>query len=184
MTKLKIVSLMMGSLCVLSACIGAGQISAIKDFKDGYFPSLRGIDLHGQERVIPQDFTNDFNLIAVAFEREQQEDVNTWIEVADNIMQERDDVSFYEIPLIYEMGAFNRSIVNNGMRSGIEDEIARKRTVTVYTDRDQFLDLMDMQSDRIYVLLLDRDGKILWRESGVVNKQFVSDLNGFLSEKQ
>ena len=160
----------------LSACIGAGDNSPVVSRGPDNFPAMKGIDLTGEERPIPQSLEGDLNIITVAFEREQQSNVDTWIPYAEQIIAEHSYIRFYEIPLIYEMNMVMRGWVNNGMRSGIEDEKARERTITVYTDRDDFFEMMDMRRDTIYTLLLDGDGKILWRESGDASEKKIESL--------
>lgn len=160
----------------LSSCIGAGENSSIEIARDSYFPGMIGIDLHGEERILPQAFAGTYNIVIVAFEREQQAIVDTWIPIADRWIEEYKGLQFYEVPLIYELNATYRLWVNNGMRTGITDEVARKRTITVYTDREKFLNIMEMKADNIYVLLLDSEGKILWKHKGDASKKAVSSL--------
>ena len=160
----------------LSACIGAGRITEVGHTKSSYFPSLVGIDLLGKERVLPDDFKGTLNVVAVAFEREQQADVDTWIAAIDNITDNYKEVRFYEVPLIYEVSGIGRFWINNGMRSGIPSDAARERTITVYTDRDVFFKTMDMSVDQISVVLLDDEGKILWRADGPANESIVQSL--------
>lgn len=161
----------------LSACIGAGAVSPIaQQGGPGVFPEMVGIDLLGQERLIPASFAKEFHIIAIGFERDHQEDINTWISVADELMAQHEALGFYEVPVIYELSAPYRFWVNNGMRSGIPSEKARERTITVYTDRPKFLEMMDMSPDRIYVLLVDPEGNILWREQGAATPASISSL--------
>ena len=159
--------LMIGILTMtLFGCIGSGQNSPISAQNEKTFPGVTGIDLEGKDRQLPAAFSGRKNLVAVAFEREHQDAVNTWIPFAESQMASDPDVRFYEVPLIYEMMGITRMWVNNGMRSGIPDPAARERTITVYTDRDVFTKALNMSTDRIYMLLVDDTGKILWRAEG------------------
>ena len=74
------------------------------------------------------------------------------------------------------MNAMMRGWVNNGMRSGIPSEKARERTITVYTEREKFLGMMNMQTDNIYTLLVNQDGEILWRAEGDATDEKIRDL--------
>ena len=169
-------------MVMLSSCIGMGENSEIKAMGEKNFPVMTGIDLLGEERILPKSFTGRFNLVAVAFEREQQEDVNTWIPVAEKLMQKHSSLKFYEIPLIYKMNAAMRGWINIGMRAVIEDKTSRERTITVYTDRDKFTSLMNMQTQSIYVLLLDDKGKIHWKHEGVTTEKAIQSLSRLLEE--
>ena len=167
-------------ITLLTSCIGSGDISEVKGSGIGYFPHLTGIDLMGEKREIPTSFQEKYNIIAVAFKRKQQEDVNSWINIIDTIITENDNIGFYEIPLIYEVNKPYRFWINNGMRSGIPDLKARLRTITVYTNRDKFLSLMNMKTDRIYTLLINRKGKILWQSEGVLDHNKEQSLINYI----
>jgi hypothetical protein len=74
----------------------------------------------------------------------------------------------YELPTIYRMNRLQRSFLDRGMAMGIPSKEARETTITLYLDKEKFRKALDMPSeDRIYVLLVDRKGKILWRTDGV-----------------
>ena len=154
-------------LLSLSSClIGPGQNSKIEVGRNSFFPQIIGIDLNGDKRDLPKGFAGKLNIVVVAFKREQQKNVDTWIPFSDQIIKENSAINFYEVPLIYELGAFSRAWVNNGMRLGVTDKVARKRTITVYTDRKKFFEVMKMKEEKIYVLLINDKGKILLREEG------------------
>lgn len=165
-----------------SCAIGAGENSQISEVKRGYFPQLIGIDLEGQKRQLPQSFNNKINIVVVAFKREQQKNVNGWIKVADEIILNRSDVNFYELPLIYELNPISRSFINNGMRRGVLGEKARKRTITVYTNRQKFFEMMNMKEENIYLLVLDKEGKILHRIEGDATNEAISQLKSYFAK--
>jgi hypothetical protein len=174
MKKLMLLSL----LAILQSCfIGAGENSKIDAGKNNYFPKVTGIDLNGKKQEIPTIFKNKFNLVIIAFKREQQIEVDSWIKAVEPILKENTNLSFYEIPLIYELSVFKRIFLNNGMRFGITDEVARKRTITVYTNRQEFFKITQMKEEQIYALLIDDNGKIIWREEGIADDKKISDLN-------
>lgn len=176
MKTLVMAAFLASSALLLASCIGAGQLSDIQMKNDDTMPSMIGIDLHGNDRPVPESFEGDLNIVTFAFEREQQDNVNTWIPVADAIGDDDPSIRFYEIPLIYEINAMYRTWVNNGMRSGIPGDEARDRTITVYTDRDKFFDLMEMNNSTIYTLLIDPQGKILWRSEGDATDEKIASL--------
>jgi hypothetical protein len=180
---MKFFTLLAAAALTLTGCIGAGINSPITVEKENVFPSMIGIDLLGNQRPVPADFAGKLNIITIGFEQEHQIPINTWIAEAEKIMAENKAVKFYEVPLIYEMNALTRTWVNNGMRSGVTAEAARERTITVYTDREAFLKSMNMKSDRIYALLLDDAGKIIWRAEGPVNGKSLTELNKIIKKR-
>lgn len=179
---MKKISLFVLLLALQSCMIGAGKNSKIEEGKNNHFPIISGIDLDGKIRELPAAFNNKSNLVIVAFKREQQAEVDTWIKAVEPILKENSKLSFYEIPLIHELSSFRRMWVNNGMRFGIPSEEARKRTITVYTDRDKFFAITKMKEDQIYALLLNDSGKILWRSEGVADEKKVKALKKMISK--
>lgn len=163
-------------LFTLQSCIGAGENSKIQINKNNFFPKITGIDLEGNKQKLPSVFKNEFNLVVIAFKREQQAEVDTWIKEIDPLLKENKNLSFYEIPLIYELSSFKRAWVNNGMRFGIPDKIARKRTITVYTNREEFFKITKMKENNIYALLIDKHGKIMWKQEGVANRNKIKTI--------
>ncbi len=164
------------TLFLQSCLIGSGENSKVEINQNNYFPKVSGIDLEGKKQELPQVFNNEFNLVIVAFKREQQSEVDTWIKAIEPILKEKQNLSFFEIPLIYELSNFKRFWVNNGMRFGIQDEMARKRTITVYTNRDEFFKITKMKEDEIYALLIDKNGKILWQGEGIADDKKIKIL--------
>jgi hypothetical protein len=162
------------TLLSLSSClISASDNSQISANKPQHFPFLTGADLNGKKYNLPTELTGKFNLVAIGFEREHQSAIDTWIPALSEVIKTYPDlnIKFYEIPLIYELGTFSRVWVNNGMRFGIRDQEARNRTITVFTNRDKFYDIMKMEGDRIYLVLLSDEGKILWRTDGEMTSE-------------
>ena len=179
-----VIVLLIGCALVMTGCISPGENSSLKITDKTHFPEVVGIDLHGEEQTLPDSFAGSLNIVTVAFKRDHQSAVNTWIPVADEIAQTDSGIQFYEIPLIYKMNPAARFWVNNGMRAGIEDPIARARTITVYTDRDKFTEMMQMDIKTIDTLLLNDQGTILWRTPGEATKESIRALKQAIQEHQ
>jgi hypothetical protein len=57
--------------------------------------------------------------------------------------------------------------INEGMRAGIPNPKTRERTITLYLDKAQFRRALGMpDEEHIYILLVDRQGKELFRARG------------------
>ena len=164
------------------SCLSPSVISKLVPQGENQFPKLTGINLHKQIKNIPEDFAGEFNLVTVAFKQKQQEEVNTWINFFDEISPKYKHLRYYEIPFIYEVNQLKRTFIQSGMRGGIKEDRARERTVTVFTKREPFFKLMNMNEDNIYTLLLDKDANILWRTEGVTNKSNKQQLRNILQK--
>ena len=83
---MKKIYLLLLTISLTSCMIGSGENSSIQANKDK-FPLLAGINLEGKKHELPKDFVGDLNLVAIGFEREHQEAINTWIKVADELIE-------------------------------------------------------------------------------------------------
>ena len=117
--------------------------------------------------TFPRDLSGELNILFVPFLQRQQLIVNTWVPFAQETEAAFPGVIYYELPTIDEMPTLSRMFVNEGMRAGIPDETAREKTVTLYIDTQKFIDTTDIPGkDEVHVLLVNRNGDILWRTTG------------------
>jgi hypothetical protein len=87
----------------LMAARALGQTGALPAF-----PKSSGKNLNGRALALPEDFAGRVNLVFVAFQMRQQQEVDSWKSFA------------------------------QGMRSGIPDNDTRASTVTLYLDVQAF----------------------------------------------
>jgi len=131
------------------------------------FPTVSGSNLQRANLTLPQDLQGELNLVLIAFQQWQQAQVDTWIPFARQLEEDYPTVRYYELPTIQRLNALARSFINEGMRAGIPDLVARERTITLYLDKRTFREALQFPGeDDIYVLLLDRQGRVLWRAEG------------------
>ncbi len=133
------------------------------------FPSLTFANLNGQEVSMPGGLAGErSNLVLVAFLQEQQKDVDTWLKPLPAIQQAHPWFRYYELPTIKRMNGLVRFFINNGMKSGIPDKQQRERTITLYIDKEPFKKALGIVSEStIYAFLIDKSGKVLWRQEGL-----------------
>jgi hypothetical protein len=147
------------------------------------FPIVRADNLEKREFNLPAGFEGDRNLVLVAFEREQQKDVDTWLREMKRFEESDTGFRYYELPTIQRPNAFMRWFIDNGMRHGIPDRAARQRTITLYIEKKPFCDALRIADQKkIYALLVDREGKILWRSEGLFDEAKGASLRQALGE--
>ena len=132
------------------------------------FPNVEGKNLHGVEVQFPEAFApKAYHVCLIAFVRQQQTDVDTWITRLGPLVAQRDDLEFMELPTISKMNAFMRWFIYRGMRSGIQDATTRSRTITLHLDKEPFKEALDIQSEKeIVILLVDEKGVVRWQHIG------------------
>jgi hypothetical protein len=145
---------------------------------NAHFPEVRGKNLEGTNLRLPQDLEGELNLVFLAFQREQQLMVNTWLPTADLLESLHPELRYYELPTISRMNPLARWFINTGMRSGIKDPKSRRKTITLYLDKGPFRKALGLATeDNIYVLLVDRQGKVLWESKGPCNAESAKNLS-------
>jgi hypothetical protein len=131
------------------------------------FPTVIGSNLQRQKLELPRGFQGELNLVLIAFQQWQQTQVNTWIPFARQLEGDHAEVRYYELPTIRRLNVLARTFINEGMRAGIPDPVARERTITLYVDKETFRESLQLsREDDIHVLLLDRHGQVLWQAEG------------------
>jgi len=131
------------------------------------FPRVEGSNLEGRKFALPADFEGEYNVVLVAFRREQQEDVETWVPfLREQKLSER-GVRVYELPTLSRSYRLMRGFIDGGMARGIPDKSTRETTITLYIDKSPFKRALAIATeDRIVALIVARDGRVLWRADG------------------
>lgn len=131
------------------------------------FPNVTGRSLTGRTCHFPGDFEGERNIVLVAFKRHQQEDVDTWTPHLRPLAAQDPRLRVYELPTLGRRYLLMRPIIDGGMRGGIPDSAVRATTITLYINKRPFREALALpDEDRIYVLVVDRAGAVLWRASG------------------
>lgn len=131
------------------------------------FPDVRGRNLEGREFALPKGFEGELNVVLVAFRREQQADVDSWMPALRALAARHPALRVYELPTLSSNYRLMRRFIDGGMRRGIPDASVRAATITLYLDRQRFQRALGITGDdAIHVLLVDRQGTIHWRAQG------------------
>ncbi|MBT5925335.1 MAG: hypothetical protein HOH33_01815 [Verrucomicrobia bacterium] len=142
------------------------------------FPEVKGKSLQGNEILFPSVFKSQpYHVVMIAFEQEQQLEVNTWLPHLQTLTESRNDLDYFELPTINRMNALMRWIIYRGMRSGIKEDASRKRTVTLHIEKDPFKEALKIESESsIYAFLVDAEGNVMWKWKGLWSVDLWKDL--------
>jgi hypothetical protein len=136
------------------------------------FPEISGSNLLRQKITLPDDLQGELNILLVAFHRWHQDLVDTWVPAVDQLEGSYSGVRFYEIPVIQNMNFVYRTFINEGMRAGIPNQATRQKTITLYLNKEEFRRAVDIPDEStIWVLVVDRQGNILWRTEGAYTQE-------------
>ena len=143
----------------------------------GLFPRVEGSNLEGQHFALPSDFGAPLNVVLVAFKREQQGDVDSWTPFLKSALATRPGLRTFELPVLGRGYRLMRPFIDGGMRRGIPDAAVRAATITLYIDKGAFRESLQIpDEDRIYVLLVDAQGRVHWRTDGRFDERAGAEL--------
>jgi hypothetical protein len=130
-------------------------------------PKVEASNLARKKMVFPDDFAGEINLVFIAFLRQHQDLIDEWVPFVEQLASEFPGLQYYEFPTLPRKGFFYRTFLNEGMRAGIPDPATRARTITLYLDKANFREALDIQHERsMWVYLFDKKGELLWRTEG------------------
>lgn len=163
---------------LLTSCGGSPLSGEPFDPATPKFPTTAGDSLNKRRIEIPAGLDAPYNILMVAFLQRQQEDVDTWLPTAKTIAADHANVEYYEIPTVSNAGGpLFKMFLDNGMRSGIPAFAARERTITLYLDTAKFRELAGIDGqDRIWVGLVDREGRVYWSTRGPADESKLAEL--------
>ena len=154
----------------LLATVETARATEVLDRRDtapGTFPVLQAESLQGRRVRLPDQLKGERNLLLVAYERQQQAEIDTWLAVLDTMALTPPAFAYYELPTIGSNFKFMRPVIDGGMKQGIPDRAQRDRTITLYLDVDWFRAQVGTDStDAVAALLVERTGTILARWYG------------------
>lgn len=142
------------------------------------FPTVNGVNLEGRPFQLPEDLEGEWNILVLAFWREHQDDVDTWIPLLREIAATYPTIRYYELPILWRMNPVRRFLLDQGMRMGIPDRQTRETTITLYLIKERFRAALDIENEQeIALLLVNRAGEIAWSGRGPVSGTTAAQLS-------
>jgi hypothetical protein len=141
------------------------------------FPSISARNLEGLDVVLPKAFAGERNVVMVAFQRQHQELVDSWVPWLEQQAAFDTGLRFYEIPTIGRLWAPARRFIDGGMAAAIRVPAILQRTFTVYGDVSRLttpLGITDMST--IAVVFVDSGGDVLCQDSGGFTAEKAEEL--------
>ena len=132
-----------------------------------HFPAVEARSLDGRRLMLPSDLGGELNLLAVAFRRNHQGDVDSWGADFAAAESSHPGLEGYEIPVISRRWAPARGFIDGGMAAAIRKPEVLARTLTVYGDVSRVSDALGLPDrSEIAIVLCDRDGVVSWLRRG------------------
>jgi hypothetical protein len=146
------------------------------------FPALQARNLNGRTLALPAEFGGTHNVAIIAFQRWHQDLVDSWFPFLEPLLAAYPDLRAYELPMIGGLYRLARPFIDGGMAAAIPDPAVRDRTLTVYTDVRRVMAALQIPSTAtITLLLVDRTGRIFWRDEGAYDAERAAGLERALA---
>lgn len=147
------------------------------------FPEIPAETLSKKQVVFPGVTRGQYAFILIAFKRQTQGEVDSWLDPFVEDFYGMENVTFYEIPMISGNWKWMSSWIDSGMRSGVAQE-KHDHVATYYGPLKGYFDYFNIRDSRtVYVFLLDKQGRVIWRESGPANQKKYEALKNLVREK-
>lgn len=147
------------------------------------FPEIEAETLSGKKIVLPEATKGKYTFIAIAFKRQTQNEVDSWLEPFIKEFGDKESVTFYEIPMISKSWKLISGWIDAGMRSGIP-EFKHDHVLTYYGPLQKYFDYFEVDdTGSVYVFLLDKNGNIIFNASGPADDDKFKKLSRLVKEK-
>ena len=152
---------------------------------DATFPDIAARDLQGKDVDLPAGFSGERNVVIIAFQRNHQTLVDSWVPWLEEQAASDPDLRFYELPTIGRLWAPARRFIDGGMAAAIREPVILQRTLTIYGDINRLVQPLGIGNrSTIAVLLVDATGIVLWHGSGPRTEAGERELDSALRENR
>ena len=159
---------------VLALCGLLFPIAAVAQAQ-AKFPTLTSEDLNGDAVTVPSGLPGDPTIVFIAYKQGQQPQVDAWVRALG--LSATRGPEFVELPVVGAGARLMKGMIDNGMRSGITSTAMRARTITIYESVSKVNNPLGFSGrNEIRVLLVKRNGDVLWSTSGAATAEKVNAL--------
>ena len=140
------------------------------------FPEISAKTLENKPATLPADAKGKVTLVGVAFLRESQPQLDSWLNPFYETFGKRDGFMFYEVPMISSGYKFMKFVIDGGMRAGIP-EFKHKHVLTMYGDVEKYTAALNLDPQKGHAFLLDKAGIIRWQGEGFATVEAIQELS-------
>lgn len=129
-------------------------------------PPMRGELLSGSQATLPDTARGRTALLLLGFSYDSRFFVEAWAERFRTFYAADSLVTFYEIPVLGGMARVAKPFIDRGMRNGTPAAL-HGNVLCVWGETDAWKARVGYRDAAdAYLLLLDRDGRLVWRYAG------------------
>jgi hypothetical protein len=133
----------------------------------GIFPPLTAYNLNKQKVRLPGGMAGATDLLLISFAAEQQKDLDSWLPAAQALQHTNFTFRYYELPVEGQENFVFRWWDTSSLKSEENDPESWPWVVPLFVDRGKLMHQLNISNAKqVVALLVDRQGRILWRDSG------------------
>lgn len=147
------------------------------------FPTLKAQFLTGRTAVLPDAARGRSALILMGFTYDSRFAVEAWAAAFREAFGSRQDVTFFQVPVIGGMGRLAKPFIDSGMRKGTPPAL-HENVITVYGNVDHWKSTMGFvkQAEHApYLAAIDREGRVRWLYRGAPTPEAMTALKNALT---
>jgi hypothetical protein len=146
-------------------------------------PIMTGTSLTDQTEIFPDSLTHPYQLVIMAFEREQQPAMLDFVPLFQELTASRPDVTYYSLITLGDVPLPIRPLISGGLVSVMPDPDIQESTYLFYlTDTDALLEALNLpDADTLRSYIFDQSGNVLWQSEGVFTDELADDLRNTLA---
>ncbi len=165
-------------LAAVTALMLAGPAQSAPLAPGNVLPPLRGELLSGGKIVLPDSALGSESLLLLGFTYESRHEVEAWVVRIRRDFGAESSLRWYEVPMLGGAARLARPFIDGGMRRGTPREL-HDRVLTVYRDAKEWKRHAGFTTpDVAYVLLVSREGRLVWRGQGPLDDRTYDALAG------
>lgn len=140
--------------------------------KPAAFPHLTAYSLNKAKLSLPQDFAGQLDLLLLSFRPDQQKQIDGWMPVAQGLQHTNFNFRWYQMPVSSSENFVFRWWDSSSMRSDDTDPETWPWIVPLYVDKFHFRRSLRIPTEKqISVLLVNKQGNVLWRTEGAITPE-------------
>lgn len=120
------------------------------------FPTMSGNNLNREEVTVPNDVNNKPLLVILAFQQYHQKTVDDIIRQVESEI-DNETINIIETPILAGSSKLFQAYLDGIMRGGIPDYDIRARTITIYGDKENILNTLNISDENVYWYLVEKD---------------------------
>lgn len=157
---------------------------APRSFSQTIFPTVTAQNLAKEKVTLPGGLAGSRDLLLISFAPEQQTDVNTWLPAAQALQHMNFDFHYYQLPVQGRENFVFRWWETSSMRSDQTDPESWPWIVPLFVNEHKFLhDLEIPNAKQVVALLVNREGRVLWRSYGPMTPRARMELMAAAGER-